>query len=101
VALAEARPRTTRHELLADRRLNFPRRKREVETSEEQVYGIWDMGYRRGMRIKIKEGQKMGDGRSEMGYRSEMKIKIKVKEISKAESGMVNSSGRKGRPTPA
>ena len=43
----------------------------------------------------------MGDGRSEMGYRSEMKIKIKVKEISKAESGMVNSSGRKGRPTPA
>jgi hypothetical protein len=70
-----------------------------VETSEEQVYGIWDMGYRRGMRIKIKEGQKMGDGRSEMGYRSEMRIKIK--ENCKAESGMLSSSGRKGRPTPA
>ena len=57
MALAEARPRTTRHELLADRRLNFPRRKREVETSEEQVYGIWDMGYgdRIKMKMKIKE----------------------------------------------
>jgi hypothetical protein len=57
------------------------------------------MGYWGGMRIKIKEGQKMGDGRSEMGYRSEMRIKIK--ENCKAESGMLSSSGRKGRPTPA
>ena len=50
------------------------------------------------MRIKIKEAQKMGDGRSEMGYRSEMRIKIK--ENCKAESGMLSSSGR-NPPAPA